>query len=370
MIAFTNHALDHMLRSVLEADITRKIARLGSRSKDDRVSQFSLETLERVSDISVLKQVSNSHFKDLKSVEEDIKKLLNNFSKSYLSVEDIMNYLDISYPEHWESLCEPDSWIVAIFSLMSRDDGQGAWRTAGTKGQGEVENNTLWTFWRDGRDLEFLRKPDPTKKHVKDELAPSPPTNIIARSSQNTFSVLQPVAIPVSKGDEDEDKDEEDGPLPPEKSWQDFLDTDDLESVDSDSHTSDLIQVESESDRNNGNQLSDEFLPTPLPDSGILNPADLRVEDFFALMDYRAVPVIPSTDRPLDELLTEGEMWSFSIKERRKLVSYWTDKLEIDFRETSLKEFERLRNRHAEILRRHTDATNEACFYSLCIHAV
>ncbi|KAJ7346800.1 hypothetical protein DFH08DRAFT_869366 [Mycena albidolilacea] len=36
MIAFTNHALDHMLTSVLDAGITNKVVRLGSRSADEK----------------------------------------------------------------------------------------------------------------------------------------------------------------------------------------------------------------------------------------------------------------------------------------------------------------------------------------------
>lgn len=48
MIAFTNHALDHMLRDVLDGDVTKDIIRLGSRSKDEVVSQYSLETLEKL----------------------------------------------------------------------------------------------------------------------------------------------------------------------------------------------------------------------------------------------------------------------------------------------------------------------------------
>jgi len=45
LIAFTNHALDHLLGNVLDVGITRKIVRLGSRSADERISEFSLDNI-------------------------------------------------------------------------------------------------------------------------------------------------------------------------------------------------------------------------------------------------------------------------------------------------------------------------------------
>ncbi|KAF9506180.1 hypothetical protein BS47DRAFT_1305576 [Hydnum rufescens UP504] len=42
-IAFTNHALDHMLGSGLATGITKKVVRLGSRSADLKISSLSLE---------------------------------------------------------------------------------------------------------------------------------------------------------------------------------------------------------------------------------------------------------------------------------------------------------------------------------------
>ena len=47
VIALTNHALDHIVRDVYEAGITKNIVRIGSRSKDEVISEFSLDSLER-----------------------------------------------------------------------------------------------------------------------------------------------------------------------------------------------------------------------------------------------------------------------------------------------------------------------------------
>jgi hypothetical protein len=47
LLAFTNHALDHILHAVHDAGITENIARLGSRSKDEVVSQYTLDNIRR-----------------------------------------------------------------------------------------------------------------------------------------------------------------------------------------------------------------------------------------------------------------------------------------------------------------------------------
>ncbi|KAE8266401.1 hypothetical protein A4X09_0g5950 [Tilletia walkeri] len=48
IVCMTNHALDSVLSKILEQDLTKKIVRLGSRSKDERVASYSLEALVAV----------------------------------------------------------------------------------------------------------------------------------------------------------------------------------------------------------------------------------------------------------------------------------------------------------------------------------
>lgn len=47
LLAFTNHALDHILRAIHDSGMTRRLARLGSRSKDEVIAGYSLDRLER-----------------------------------------------------------------------------------------------------------------------------------------------------------------------------------------------------------------------------------------------------------------------------------------------------------------------------------
>ena len=78
MIAFTNHALDHMLRSVLDARITQKIVRLGSRSADERIAEFSIEHVESVAGRSRLLSAFSTYRRALRDVEDEIKKFMDN----------------------------------------------------------------------------------------------------------------------------------------------------------------------------------------------------------------------------------------------------------------------------------------------------
>lgn len=343
MIAFTNHALDHMLRSVLDAGITKKIVRMGSQSKDERISQYSLDNLQHIADRSKLHQVSNSQYRELKLVEEEIKQLLKDFSKSEVDYDDIISHLDISYGGLYVSLTNPPQWISILFDATRGDDGEGAWQRAGQKGKAEEDN--LWTFWRDGRDLEFLRKPD--EKASRKPAAEIPPH---PAPSTNPFSLLAPEVSSPSP-EEDEDVKEDEAEIPVEEHWQITVEFDEPES-----------EKEQEKVIAEDTDTPITLPPTPPSDSALLNPADLHLEDFFRSMGYQKVPLVPSTRLPIQELLTGGEMWSLSSQERQALCDYWTVEIRRESHETNLQEFNRLREKHAEALQRFNNVTNEVIF--------
>jgi hypothetical protein len=68
LIAFTNHALDHILSSILDADITKRIVRLGRRANDERVAEYSMDKLEMVQNQSRLDRTLSSQRRGLKEV--------------------------------------------------------------------------------------------------------------------------------------------------------------------------------------------------------------------------------------------------------------------------------------------------------------
>ncbi len=70
LLAFTNHALDHILRAIHDAGVTEDFVRLGSRSKDEVVSKFNLETQIRAQDKTQLNKIVGRNYRDLKEIEE------------------------------------------------------------------------------------------------------------------------------------------------------------------------------------------------------------------------------------------------------------------------------------------------------------
>ncbi len=70
LLAFTIHALDHIPRAVHDSNVTKDMLDLGSRSKDEIVSQYSLEVLEHVQMKSSLHAESTTHHHDMKVLEQ------------------------------------------------------------------------------------------------------------------------------------------------------------------------------------------------------------------------------------------------------------------------------------------------------------
>ena len=154
MIAFTNHALDHMLSSVLEADITKKIVRLGSRSADELISPFSLENLEKVAGRSRLHRAFAGIHRDLKKCEEDVKAFMKEHLKTSPESQSILDFVEIVYPESHQHFADPPAWIGVLYRAhISTADSQ--WQRVGKGGKDEAMDNTIYEFWRSGGDLEF-----------------------------------------------------------------------------------------------------------------------------------------------------------------------------------------------------------------------
>lgn len=51
MIAFTNHAFDHLIGDIPDASIMDKVARLSSQPVDERIAAYSLGATERTSGV-------------------------------------------------------------------------------------------------------------------------------------------------------------------------------------------------------------------------------------------------------------------------------------------------------------------------------
>ncbi|TFK44429.1 hypothetical protein BDQ12DRAFT_672980 [Crucibulum laeve] len=358
MIAFTNHALDHLLTSILDAGITDKIVRLGSRSADERISKFSIETLEMVAGQSRLDRSFGHHHRELKLVEEQIKKLMNNFTQTAISSEKIMEYIAIQSPEHFEHISYPPSWISAVRETWQDGDG---WTQADRRGRNTVEDNSSYTYWLRGRDIDFLKASRASQEVRKAKSQPVGESKSQTVPAQNQFAALQvehsqEKSVSDDESDADDDDDSELDAWERMGSWIDNASTASLEMS---RHSPEIPKLSVKV-----SQIEEH--DTPAEDIHELAvEQELHTSDFADLMrlfldhGHAIVPPPPSSDRALDILLCEGAAWSMSLQERERLHAYWTQWLRDDLYRNHVKDFEDLRKRHAETLKTYNEGKDE-----------
>jgi hypothetical protein len=371
MIAFTNHALDHLLSGVLDAGITKKIVRLGSRSADERISQYSIENLEMATDKSRLKKAFGTNYYELKQIQQELVSLVKSFAERQILSPDIMSYIEIQYPEHHEHICNPPEWISTLISLWSKNsDEDGGWETAGKRGSKVPPDDTVYGRWLRGEDLDFLNtKPDlPAVKPAADG------TSNIASEVGNRFNALS-IDASVDDASDDSDSGAED-----EESDQELEMESDSEG-EADWQRLEFNGVEEElakpaSAQRESHSPEIEYM-TPVesmtPDEAetrITDPQDLLT--FFNVHSMSSIPEIPVTDRELETLLAQGSMWTLSKNERWKLDQYWRERTREDIWQGQLEEFENLRRKykaHQELTNQGKDEVSCLCIERAIIQA-
>jgi hypothetical protein len=352
MIAFTNHALDHMLTSVLDAGITKKIIRLGSRSADERISQFSIETLEMVNEESRLNRTFAGKRRELKNIQETIRKLMENVLKHDLDSNEVMKYLSTFHPEHHAYLNRPLPWIRNIKTLFAdNDDGEGEWQQQGRRGKAFTKDMSFYGFWRDGSDLEFIGA-------LSDgSYTPWRPATPLQETISNRFGVLKQDDSPNSDdeyatGEEDED-DSQSEDVSAEDAWM-------------------TVNVKPPPEPARAEEAPVPPTQTTIPsvepehrdDAGISQTDFKDLDGFLAEIGCSQLPAIPTSNRPLEELLEEvGDVWTMSILERRVLHNFWVNQTRIELAESQKGEFERLRESHENILRECNEGKEEVRGY-------
>ena len=158
LIAFTNHALDHLLCNILDAGITKKIARLGSRhSAHERIHPYLLETLEKRSG-------ENLHYRDkvdtrrqLEGVAEEFSRVTATLNGTAIDESASTTWLEQHQPGHNSRLHEPPKWVQKHYTEST------GWEIAGNKTRDE-SIRTYYGFWVKGVDLDFLDPPPGTNK--------------------------------------------------------------------------------------------------------------------------------------------------------------------------------------------------------------
>ncbi|KAH7335664.1 hypothetical protein B0J17DRAFT_769497 [Rhizoctonia solani] len=178
LVAFTNHALDHMLTGILDAKISNKIIRLGSRfAIDERLTQYSLDTIERAQGKSRLGKSGGAVYRQMKELETEMKGLMTEISAHRVPLDHIEQHISFAYPHHCgELFTHVPAWIDAI--IFKPEDSDEGWETAGGSAN---EDQSIVDFWLKCRDLQFLDSKEqegPTKQTAAET------------SSSNTFGAL------------------------------------------------------------------------------------------------------------------------------------------------------------------------------------
>ena len=167
LIAFTNHALDHMLNSVLDAKITKQFVRLGSRSTDERISEYSLMNLVRTSADTTMSRHIGRENAIKRKIEGQMLEVLNDIQIPEPSEEQIREYLETHWAEHLWMLSEPPFWIAEYAAQLwqSEDDEGDEWKVQGKKGKGKELSHlmarTYYGLWKRGLDIAFIQPPQP-----------------------------------------------------------------------------------------------------------------------------------------------------------------------------------------------------------------
>ena len=184
-----------MLNSILDAKITEKFVRLGSRSTDERIGEYSLKNRERnFTDPSMNYQVRRE-YSAKKDIEEQMYQVMEDIQIPEPSEDQIKEYLQKDWGEHLSMMYEPPFWIAEYAACLwgsEAEDGGGEWKVQGKKGKGKEQSHlmarTYYGLWKRGLDIAFIRPPQPRFTTV--ELSKK------QRKKQNVQSV---VAVPPTR---------------------------------------------------------------------------------------------------------------------------------------------------------------------------
>jgi len=262
-----------MVSSVLDAKITEKIVRLGSRSSDERISEYTLSKLERLATAPTLDRSMKRQYSVMKRLEETLTETMTSIRLPLLSWDEIEKYLNIHYPEHADRFMGPPFWIARLVEMKQEEEEklgeftQVTYRKKSTSAVQSSVSKTIYGFWRQGLDIEFIRQ------------KPSTP-------------------LQTEKGDSD---------------------------------------------------------TTKMPQSLLTNP-----EAFFTALGFEGqIPLVPSGDRKLTELLVFANVWSMSASERLKLADQWERRIRKLAYDSQLDQYTRLKQEYKEACKEYNDMRDE-----------
>ena len=305
MIAFTNHALDHMLTGVLDAGITKKIVRLGGMSKDERIAQFSLENLELVVGKSGLHATFKKDFAILKEKEKDIERFMDEYLRRDVTSNDVMGFIRGQYPEHAEHISAPPVWIQRLFELVKEEEE--GWTVAGASKKSAITDTSIYAFWLEGRDISFLQFPFyPPEQQLQ---VPLQHVEDVPTESFNRYQALQEL---------DDTADISDEPVEYDEPWE-SPDAWNVKAIEQGSPAvASIIPTTSE------NELTP---PHPTVDISVDQTPQTNVEALLESVGVLNTPVVPLSNRAIEDLLEEGAAWEMSASERQAIHQSWSKQI-------------------------------------------
>jgi len=145
--------LDYLLCNILDADITKKIARLGSRhSAHERILPYSPEELEKQSSWTLHRYDIVDTCQQLKAVAEEFSRVTASLNGTAINESALITWLEQHHPEHHHQLHKPPKWVWICRIKLT------GWKTVGNKTQDE-SICTYYEIWVKGNDLDFLDPP-------------------------------------------------------------------------------------------------------------------------------------------------------------------------------------------------------------------
>ncbi|KAK0186426.1 hypothetical protein F5146DRAFT_1161311 [Armillaria mellea] len=296
MIAFTNHALDHMLLSLLDAKITTNFVRLGSRSSDERINEYTLDKLERMKDgaSSPLDQIVRKERFSMGRLEDEMRTILQHIQKPAHTWETVTDYLQENFPDHLDSFINPPFWIDKLAEDLRQDiQAEGQWTTVTNskkKGRDVDIPNTIYAFWKTGQDISFIQPPPPPQSNAQ--------------------------SFKGKKGKQQQQQQQK------KKQEQE------------------LILAAAELQQHYLARMNSFFVPLGFPEGEVPSPS--------------------TTSRPIDELLVTNVIWNMSVEERQTLAALWEHEMRTFAYNKHRQDYEERREEYEAACKRFNDAKDES----------
>ncbi|THU97835.1 P-loop containing nucleoside triphosphate hydrolase protein [Dendrothele bispora CBS 962.96] len=352
LIAFTNHALDHLLCSILDNGITRNIVRLGSRSSDERIKDFSIETLEMAQGRTVLDGTTNRLYRELKDTQIQIKKLMEKILRKKIPTGAVMRHLqnDPEYLDHSDSFSFPPDWVVSAVQAQAAELEDGWEKVKGkqsaARDDDDDDENTILKFWAEEQDLDHLD----AWIHLQEQKAAadlndSNLSDSAVTQAGNRYDILAQQDADDASGDEQSDDSSDDAGSDVgdviEEEW---------EKATWPEEGSVQTQLSSPLDSDPGAYV-DFPPPSASPTRSAPGPSNPQAQI--------QLPEVPRSNRRLEELLLCGDVWNMSRSERRRLYSHWEYETREMLKISQQSDFNRLREAHEEQLRAYQECKEQ-----------